>query len=243
MVADARASPSVKDSVAAPVLRALPPGPDRGAIKLRLSLLPVLLVASAIMLATVLAIAATYRQHAQEEGARIETIANLTAARIASWVENIDHESRFLSGSELFADLYHRFNDAGDAASGAKMLRRIIEYRTAHDAASTLVLDERGAVALSENTVTPEVAPMLRETALQAMASNEIRHTDLYPSGDPGTPARIDFVAPLVFTGHPARAAIVLQVDPHEFLVPVLQEWPAPTRTGTSILVRSECGQ
>src|SRR5882672_7606139 len=211
MVADSRSSPPVETGGAELKLHASPRALAGGKLKLRLSLLPALLVAAAIVLATVLAVASTYRQRARQEGARIETIAGLTAAQIAVWLQDLDRETQFIRGSEFFANLYLRSQVAGDAASGSKLLQRLIEYRTFHDFKSTLVVDERGTVALSEFSAQRDIAPALKTTALQAMASRNVLHTDLYASGESDLPVRIDFVAPLVLSGNPASGTIVMR--------------------------------
>jgi len=217
------------------------PDKDAGAeLRLRAPLVPILLASVAIVLATAVAIANHFQQQTQRGGVRVEAIANLKAAQIAAWLQGLQREVLFIRGSVLFADQYQRLRVAGDATSGAKMLQRLIEYRTFHSFQSVLVIDERGEVVQREAGADLEISPELKATALRAMASRESQRTDLYASGERDVPVRIDFVAPLVHTGSPARAAVVLRVDPSEFLWPVLNEWPVPTRTGTSLLVRRD---
>ena len=49
-------------------------------------------------------------------------------------------------------------------------------------------------------------------------------------------------MAPLIRTGTPARAVVVLRIDTGVFIGPLLRGWPVPSRTAESLLVRADGG-
>ena len=142
------------------------------------------------------------------------------------------------------AELYTRWQTQGDTAARDQLTTRLGEMSTSFGANGGLVLNERGeVVAGSKALVTP---PELREAGLRALRSGEVQHTDQYAvaaaAGEPDRADRLHFdvVAPLVATGTPARAAVVLRLNGNEFLTSTMRAWPVPTKTAGTLLVRRD---
>jgi PAS domain S-box-containing protein len=201
---------------------------------------PLVLVSAIVVALTSASIMLAYRHEQADDASTLEAISDLRLAQISNWLAERRAQAQFASTSALFADLYKRWRDGGDAQSVERLIHRLIDFRTAGGAQAVLVVDESGSVVASESPAQEPHAPELRDAALRALATGKVQMTSIYGGGSPATPLRIDIVAPLLQTGTPARAAIVLRLDPKVFLFPTLDAWPFPTTAGATHLMRRE---
>jgi two-component system sensor histidine kinase/response regulator len=187
-----------------------------------------------------------YEQERQLQSERVEAIAGTRAKELAHWFARGRAEASFLTTSTTFANLYRKWQTDGDTAAAKQLLDRAIAFSTAAGSDDVMVLDARGEVVLRKSGGAGATAPALRLAALQAMADGRPVFTDPYPTGPdtlPPAAVRIAVIAPLVDTGSPATGAIAMQVDPQEFLVPTLREWPVASDSAVSMLVRRDGDQ
>jgi len=221
-----------------PETRALPAGRPAAA---RLRLAPLLALCAAIVAFTALAIRASYTSNLAHQAAQLEAVADLRTKQVAGWFEQNLAEAKFVSTSVVLSDYYRRWRDGGDLAARNQLVARLADLRAAFSDRSVAVLDEHGEFAAIGLEPTGPTPPLLRATALRAIASGQIANTGLYAEGGAAGVESLDVVAPLKASG-PAgdRSAIVLRLDPHAFLLPALGAWPVPSRTAVTALVRRE---
>jgi PAS domain S-box-containing protein len=201
---------------------------------------PMALVAAIVIAFTSAAIMGAYQHERADDSATLEAISDLKLTQITNWLAERRAQAQFVSNSILFADFYQRWHNTGDSQSAQRLLQRLIDFRTAGGAQSGLMVDEAGDVVLSEVQAQAENAPELRDAAQRALASGTVQMTSIY-SGDGTTQdLRFDIIAPLTKTGTPARAAIILRIDPKVFLFPTLDAWPVPTTAGATVLARRD---
>jgi len=197
-------------------------------------------VAAVIVALTAAAIVYDFREHEAGEARQIEAVADARALALASWLEARLAQAHFARSSALWAALYRRWHEQGDAAARDQLLARVVEMRKAFGDRRALVLDERGDIVAAEAGAPAAPPRALRAAALRAMASGEVQHTDGdRVDGLPGSLA-FDVVAPLIATGRPATAAVVLQLDSQDVIRPVSRPWPVASRTAATLLVRRE---
>ncbi|MBL0090507.1 MAG: PAS domain-containing protein [Ideonella sp.] len=183
-------------------------------------------------------------QRAEHE-ARLVAVADLRAAQVGTWIgERLSH-ARFVSTSMLWATQYQRWRQDRDQSARDQLLARLVDLRQSFGDQSVRVLDQDGEIVLDElaPAAAGPVLPGLKAAALKAMATGEAMHTEIQPlPGQPDVPI-LDVVAPLLRTGHPPTAAVALRVNAGDSLQAILQAWPVPSRSGTTVLVRREGDQ
>ena len=221
-------------------VEALPADADH---RLRTLVRPLAALTLVILAITAVAILFVYRQQRANEANQLEAVVDLRTAQINNWLAERRAQAEFAATSALFADLYTKWHDKGDAESAGRLISRLIDFRKAGGAQSVLVLDERGDVVLGEAHAAGEHAPELAAAAEAALATGNVQMTTDYGHGGAAPAPRIDLVAPLRRTGTPPRAAIVLRLDPKVFLFPTLDTWPVPSDSATTFLVRRDGDQ
>ena len=209
--------------------------PDAGYPWARLAL-----AATAIGVVAVLAWLHTVRTQRALESARLEAVADLRAKQVGDWLRTQLASARFTASSVLFADLFARWQDAGDSRARDRMMDRIANLRSAFEEYGAQVLDGNGEPLAGEDVMADTPTPRVRDLAQRAAASGEVLHSDFYvvPGGRPKR--RIDILAPLTRTGRPARAVILFRIDAERFIFPVLDSWPASSRTAATELMQRQ---
>jgi len=183
-----------------------------------------------------------YAQVRGAEAARIEAVADARATQVSRWFDQRETEATFLSSQADLAEMYYRVRDAGDFLAVAPLLEELVTYRKANRYDDVIVLDADGTIVIAEHGEPGIAPPELRRVAAEVVASGKAAHTTLYSVAREvgGEVSRLAIVTPLERAGKPARAVIVLRVDPQEFLVPELRAWPVPSSSGGARLVRRE---
>ena len=198
-----------------------------------------LLVGALLLIAvlTGLGVGLEYHQSRQAETARLEAISKLRSGQVSRWLEERTNAVSFLTGSKNIAAYYTSWR-AGDPAGLTQLLQRASDVRKSSGYDAVLVLDAAGNVVAGEANADLSNAAELRATTLRAITSGRPERSEIYGFPGPAPAPRIDVVVPLQLTGPPARGALAFRIDPRVFLFAMLDDWPVPTKSGRSLLVR-----
>ncbi len=170
---------------------------------------------------------------------QVSTIAKLKAADLARWRAERLGNGRVLQESRavrrLVDDLLARTISPDDEAMLEQSLGSL---REAYGYVSVEVLDADGVRRLSipsdavpiEGDGSPHFSELLR--------SGEARLVDLH-AHEPGGPLRMAVVIPVVVEGRP-RGAVLLGIDVPAYFEAFLSDWPVPSQTAATFLVRRE---
>jgi len=197
---------------------------------------PALAVILAVGLIAAGTIVRDFRQEREQAVARLESVAELRATQVQAWLDRHLDFAQFLDDSTLFAELYTRWQDQGDAEAGRQLMARTIDSRHAVGADSALLVDALGNVLAREHPADRLASPELSQTVRGAIATGESTASSIYGRPGTGIPQRLDIVIPLLKTGKPAHGAMVLRVDPRRSLFPMLAIWPVPSRSAETVL-------
>lgn len=202
--------------------------------------LPFILLASAILALTAAGIGLTFTQQRDKEVARLQAIADLKARQIADWLIERQGDAELIRVNPFFAASYRHWRDANDSASRGRLQAQLELFREHPGFSAMLLLDAQGERLWGSAQAPREIAPPLRDAARQAANDMKVHRVGPY-RGMAGTP-RLDFVIPLTAAGpHPPLA--VLHVAPSDWLFRTLQNWPVPSASGETLLVRRDGDQ
>jgi PAS domain S-box-containing protein len=172
----------------------------------------------------------------------LAAIAQLKVDQIAQWRAERLGDAAVLMESPFLAEAVARFMKDPQSGDTEKMLARFRSLQKNYHYDAVLLMDAGGKVRLS---LSGHLAP-LHEMAKQALtaAFRERRPvmTDLYVF--PGEyDAHLDVVAPVFVENSDSGApigAILLHCEAKQFLYPLIQSWPLPSRTAETLLVRRD---
>lgn len=199
---------------------------------------------------TLLAAGGVYYLRIQQAEARegtfqdLDAVVNLKSQQIEQWRQERMDDARFLQRSpRVSADVAVFLAAPGDPAAREAMLGwlqpmlgrgRYVSIRL-HDATGRLLLVVPGPAGPDDSNP--------GNTFAGALSRANVVLGDLErPS--PAAPIRMELVAPVTAPGPAGSAApiagIVLRIDPTVTLYPLLRDWPTPTVTGETLLVRRD---
>lgn len=115
------------------------------------------------------------------------------------------------------------------------IMDRLSLSRQAYGYTDILVLDPAGRLLLSLQPEVETLLPRMKKYLDQALQSQEAFLTDLYRSSS--GQIVIDCLAPVIARDHSIPGILVLRSQASDFLFPLIQSWPTPSRTAETLLV------
>jgi len=176
----------------------------------------------------------------RDEVEKLEAIATLKANQIAAWRAERLGDAGMLMAQPYFAAACRRFLDSPTKEDHALILERFQSLARHYGYAGVWLVDREGRVRLSARGKGGELHPEAKAALQQALASGAPVLTDVH-EGEDGE-AHLSAVAPLPAESGPSPGAVILQSDANQYLFPLIQTWPLPSRTGESLLVRRKGG-
>lgn len=187
---------------------------------------------------------AVQRERAKlNNGSQLSAIAALKADEISRWREERLADARIVIDTPFIAQLVRQcFEHPLEPHPMQEMLKWMESYKDQYDYYSVSLLNVEGTIRLS----IPE-GEQTDEELLKRFS--EVMHTkrpylcDLEQSETVTVP-HLDLIIPIFITGEgdgaPPVGALLLRIDPHEFLFRLMQLWPTPSPTGETLLARRE---
>lgn len=170
------------------------------------------------------------------------TIAELKTDQIVEWRAERLADAALLSQNPYFIEGVTRWLTNHNQADKAKMLEEFRVLQTIYGVYDILLVDAQGQVQLSLKNQTNILHHEVLETLSQSFEMNLPMLTDLHP-GMGNIPPHIGVIAPFFIENEgksEAIGAIIMQRNPSDFLYPLIQSWPTPSKTAETLLVRRD---
>ena len=187
------------------------------------------------------------RQQAETHRAAKETldaVADLKVDQIADWMKNQYNNANIIFKTRVILDEIHQFFIEPDDIDNSKgLLEWITTFQQDYGYSSVILFDAHGVARLA----VPEDTTVLQDFHLNkhmqtALYARDIVFTDLHHCKS-NQLIHISFFIPVNInsqTGQPAEGVLLLSIDPHRFLYPLIQRWPTSSPTAETLLVRRE---
>jgi PAS domain S-box-containing protein len=164
--------------------------------------------------------------------AELSAVADVKSKQIANWRFERLGDGRVLSSSLVAARARNVLSGAAASAPDGAALRDMLErFIAAFHYAGAALVDPSGVPRLEVNTSHQDQE---RYRTFQLAAAGAVFVSDLYMDTRSGRPWML-LTVPV-----PGAGALILDIDPSEFLYPYVRSWPTSSFTGESLLVRRE---
>jgi PAS domain S-box-containing protein len=202
-------------------------------------LLPLTLLAAAIVILTVGGIAVNFSNQRSNEAARLVTIAEFKARLIADWLNERRGDARFLQSSHLAATLASTLTSAAPTTTVDQLVTYLRTFARDNAFQNIMLLNKKGEMLWNAINTQMTLDPRLVAAASTCVAEQRLSYEG--PYRDPQGKLHLDFLAPIA--APQSEFVVVLHTDPIAYLYPVLQTWPVPSASGETLLVRREGDQ
>jgi signal transduction histidine kinase len=182
------------------------------------------------------------KAHFQREmEAQLSAIANLKVNQIVAWRQERMHDAMLIFDDPIFAFEVQQWFDGTARAGRREEIVHRLQGLKQNMYVTIRLLDSQGRVRLAIPETAQWMTPLVKEMAVEALASGKVIFSDLH--FNPEKEIRLDLVVPIHFLKGGKKinvGNVILCVDPHQFLFPLLQSWPIPSKTAESVMVRRE---
>ncbi|OGP94640.1 MAG: hypothetical protein A2157_11290 [Deltaproteobacteria bacterium RBG_16_47_11] len=182
------------------------------------------------------------KQHMKiEKQNELLAIADLKTSQITNWrKERMSNAEVILENPSAF----HHFQDCLNTKEmslrqGVSSWMESLCKRSDYN--SIFLLDAKGRARLSVTVGDEPVGSYIQTFAVEATKTKKVILTDLYRD-ETTRHIHIDILIPLAPRDRirSPSGVLLIRIDPEQFLYPLIQTWPTPSRTAESLLVRRE---
>ncbi|TCO82789.1 PAS domain S-box-containing protein/diguanylate cyclase (GGDEF)-like protein [Plasticicumulans lactativorans] len=232
------------------VLRAAAIRHERSAEAGRESAFPSLLVFVVLAAAILTAGVFSYRWESVRVGQQVQrtllAVADLKGQQLADWLDERRADADTLASDRAYAERTADWlaSDHADTAWQARLRERLAALQRVKGYESAWLTDVRGHPVLSAGTSPAAPDGLLEGLIGQAIERRTALVSDLYLATAGGqSAARMALIAPLIDlrgSAPTAIAAVVLVIDPRAYLDALMRQWPGPSSSAETYLVRLE---
>ena len=176
---------------------------------------------------------------------QLEAVARLKADQIVAWRQaRLDDAAILMERPAFLADARLWLGE-GLPKAADETLRRFQSLRKQYRYHDVLLVDPDGTVRLSLSGHAGSYHAGAGAALVAALRERKPVFTELHTEADDPTP-HLSVVAPLFSDqGEASRplGAVILVCDARRFLFPIIQNWPVPSRTAETLLVRRDGDQ
>jgi PAS domain S-box-containing protein len=181
-------------------------------------------------------------RHREEIGHQLEAVWQLKADELVVWRAERLGDAQVLYRNSAFSDLVQRFIDEPEDAEARRQLTTwLAKYPDAYAYQRAILLDARGTERLSVPATGEPTGSHVIQDALEVMRSGEIGFLDFHRH-ELTNRVHLALLVPISAAQGGSRpiGVLVLDVDPQTYLYPLLKQWPTPSETAETLLVRRE---
>lgn len=197
------------------------------------------------VVASIIVILVGYLYYIDEKGKtltekynEIKAISQLKSVQLSQWQKERMSEVKFFTSDQPFIEYISRIIKGEDEFKD-KYRRSLMKIMSDKRYENIFMVGEKGDLIFSVNDTKVEIDSTLKLYVERIFNTKEILIRDLYYS-NLSNKIYLDFIAPVFNYQGEVASALVFRVNPDDYLYPLIQEWPTPSKTAESIIVRRE---
>ena len=184
-----------------------------------------------------------YRQEAQairsDKYTELKAISELKVRQIVAWRNERLSDARLNSSGILRTLALQWLKAPGDDSLKANILARLKVFRDEEGYRNMILASPDGRLLLSLDTRLTQLEAQAKELVAQAVASRGAVFGDFFLCSVRDQ-VHLDVAAPILDEEQRPVAALLLRADPKDFLYPLVQSWPTPSKSAETLLIRKD---
>ena len=172
----------------------------------------------------------------------INTIAEQKRDQIVQWREERLANARAIMRYPFLSEAVGRYLRQPNSALEKRILSNLRAISEGHRYRDVQLLDPMGKVHLALSSTNQWLHEDARPALEHSLRSRQVMLLDLHEHPGDHTPV-MELLAPL-FADDPATGSpiggILIQIDARQFIFPLTQSWPAPSRTAETLFLRRD---
>jgi PAS domain S-box-containing protein len=187
-----------------------------------------------------------YRGYARNFRGEVEhelsSIADLKVGQLVQWRKERMGDASVFYKNKVFSGLVRRFLEKPEDAEARGLILNLLgRVQDAYQYERVFILDAQGIERLAVSGTPEPVASHLLQQIPEILRSNKITFLDFHRA-TPDCPIHLSLVVPVREESDGGRplGVLVLRIDPATYLYPFIQQWPTPSLTAETLLVRRD---
>ncbi|MCB1921608.1 MAG: EAL domain-containing protein [Candidatus Competibacteraceae bacterium] len=215
---------------------------------------PLFLLGAAIVLITAIGVTGWFYVEQQQIDLRLNiqkqltAIADLKVQQIVNWrKERLSDAQFFFKAAFVARDVQAFLNEPTSESARNEIFDWLNLLKGGDRYAQVTLFDPQGEARIAVPDWQVKPLAFAREEIANALSARDVIMTELHrePDGDRDIHFSILFpiLPPHTFSSHSPvdpLGVILLRLDPYQFLYPLIQTWPTPSRTAETLLVRQD---
>ena len=207
--------------------------------KLRLSIL-ILIISSILIAGGYLYFSYEAKSLREDAHNRLMSVAKLKIGQIDNWNEERITDARAFSRSPFFVNgLEAWLKNKKDNSLKEKLHDRLSLIMNDPIYSDIMIASPEGKLLLSFDPRFNELDSLTKAVTLKTVEKKDVEMSDLFYCSVHKT-IHLDYIAPILNNSNEAIAVLVFRVNPYKYLYPLIEEWPTPSRSSETIIIRRE---
>ena len=172
---------------------------------------------------------------------QLESIARLKVDGIEAWRTERMGDAQLIRQNPAFAALTDRYlGNPADTQAQAQIQAWLDSLYTTYNYDRVSLLDSQGVERLSAPAAAEPAEAHLSGEAAAALNAGQVAFLDFHRDTD-GGPIHLALLAPIFAPqDHRPLGVVVLRIDPSTYLYPLIRQWPIPSASAETLLVRRD---
>lgn len=173
---------------------------------------------------------------------QLSAIAELKVGELVQYRKERLENGSVLYRNPAFSDLVRRFFEKRADAEAERLLQVWIgKYVAHHLYDGVFLLDAHGVVRMSNPASPKPIAAVISARVPDLLRADQVTIQDFYRN-ESNQRIYIAVLVPLYdkSDGHRPLGVLAMRMDPASYLYPLIQQWPTPSRTAETLLVRRD---
>ena len=177
-----------------------------------------------------------------EKYGELKAISELKINQLEQWLKERMGDAEVAARSPFFSKAVESWmKNPADKKVITDITDRLRVTKSSYNYEDIILASVNGKLMLSLTDSLKEIDASTARFIKTAVSKKSLQLSYLYRCTRKNT-VHFDFLAPLIDKNHNVVAVLVLRVNPYDYLYPLIQSWPTPSKTSETVLVRKENG-
>lgn len=177
----------------------------------------------------------------QQKEKTLTAIATLKIKQIEDWFRDELNDAHLISRSPALLESVRVFSQNPSRVYKESLLSLLNQIKTEHDYSDVILSSLDGKIILSTSDQIVNLNSVEKTTLKAVIDKGKSLCTDLFPNDNSGKqPVLISFVSVGDNLNNNTSFALIVRMDPDDFLYPLVESWPVPSSTSETFIFRVE---
>lgn len=168
----------------------------------------------------------------------LKAIADLKVNQIEQWYVERLSEAQFFSENEPYIEIAKQVVK-GNSDQKLLLRKSLSHILTNKRYSNIFIVNKMGELVFSVDTTFTTLDTHSISFTQKAYETKNVTFSDFYYCNTHKA-IHLDIVAPIINSSNEVFATLIFRVNPNDYLYPLIQSWPTPSRTAETLLVRKD---